>query len=258
MRAIWTGAIGFGLVNIPIRLYSAVQGSELNLDMLDKKDHSNIKFQRINEKTGKVVPYQNIVKGYKIEDHYVILSDEDFKKASPEKTKTIEIADFVKESEINPIYYESSYFLEPDKSGSRPYALLREALRKSGKVGVGTFVLRNKQSLGVVKVMEDVLVLHKIRFAEEIRSPEELNVPSRDAVKAPELKMALALIEQFTTKFDITAYKDTYTDELLKLIHAKDKGKKITPAKMDVVHNNSKDLMAQLKASLENKRKKAS
>jgi DNA end-binding protein Ku len=258
MRAIWTGAIGFGLVNIPIRLYSAVQASELNLDMLDKKDNSNIKFQRINERTGKVVNWQNIVRGYKLEDQYVVLTDEDFKKASPEKTKTIEITDFVKEQEIESIYYESSYFIEPDKSGARPYALLRDALMKSGKVGVARYVLRNKESLGVVKVLKDTLVLHKIRYAQELRDPSELNIPEKGSVKPAELKMALALIDQFTAKFDISKYEDTYTSELMKLIKAKAKGKKINTPKLNVVHSKSHDLMAQLKASLETKRKKAS
>jgi DNA end-binding protein Ku len=132
MRAIWTGAIGFGLVNIPVKLYSAVQGSELDLDMLDKKDLSNIKFQRINETTGKVVPYENIVRAYKLEGQYVVLNEDDFKKASPEKTKMIEIAQFVLEKDIDSIYYETPYYLEPEKPGVKAYALLRDALKKNG------------------------------------------------------------------------------------------------------------------------------
>src|SRR4030095_4856492 len=154
MRAIWTGAIGFGLVNIPVKLYSATQGSELDLDMLDSKDHSNIKFQRINANTGKVVPYENIVKAYNLEGQYVVLTDEDFKKASPEKTKMIEIAEFVEEKEVDSIYYETPYYLEPQKAGVKAYGLLRDALKKSGKTGLASFVLRTKESLGLIKVID--------------------------------------------------------------------------------------------------------
>src|SRR5215469_9218775 len=134
MRSIWTGAIGFGLVNIPIKLYSATQGSELDLDMLDKKDHANIRFKRVNEQTGKEVAWDNIVKGYKLDDRYVVLTDEDFQKASPEKSKIIEIKEFVLESEVDGIYYETPYYLEPEKSGGKAYILLRDALEKTGKV----------------------------------------------------------------------------------------------------------------------------
>src|SRR5687767_7692426 len=151
MRAIWSGAIGFGLVNIPVKLFSATQGSELDLDMLDKKDHANIKFQRINANTGKVVPYENIVRGYKLDGQYVVLTDEDFKKASPEKTKMIEIAEFVQEKDIDSMYYEAPYYLEPEKSGVKAYGLLRDALKKTGKAGLGTYVLRSKETLGLIK-----------------------------------------------------------------------------------------------------------
>jgi DNA end-binding protein Ku len=151
MRPIWTGAIGFGLVNIPVKIYSATQTSNLNLDMLDKKDHAHIKYQRVNENSGKEVPWGNIVKGYKYEGDYVILDDKDFEAASAKKTKTIEISDFVKEEEISSLYYETPYYLEPDKSGTRPYALLLEALKKTKKVGVSTFVMRNKEALAILR-----------------------------------------------------------------------------------------------------------
>lgn len=257
MRSIWTGSIGFGLVNIPVKMFSAVQASELNLDMLDKKDHANIKFQRINANSGKVVPYENIVRGYKVEGQYVVLEDEDFKKASPEKSKVIEIEQFVEEKEIDSMYYETPYYLEPDKSGVKPYGLLRDALKKSGKAGLGTYVMRTKQSLGLIKVINDALVLQKIRFAEEIRAMDDLNIPESNS-KPAELKMALALINQLTEKFNIDKYKDTYTEQLMKLINAKAKGKKFTAPAMRVVHSKSKDLMSQLKASLETKTRKAS
>lgn len=250
MRAIWTGSIGFGLVNIPVKIYSAVEDSTLDLDMLDKKDHSHIKFQRINEKTGKEVKWENIVKGYDLNGKYVILTDEDFQKASPEKTKHIEIMQFVEEAEINSMYYETPYYLAPEKTGTKAYALLRDALIKSGKAGVGTYVLRNKENIGLIKPSGDALVLNKIRFGEEIRSTEELKLPDT-APKPAELKMAMALIDQLTEKFDASKFRDTYTDELMKLIKAKAKGKTVTVQPLKVVHSRSKDLMSQLKASLE-------
>jgi len=257
MRAIWTGAIGFGLVNIPVKLFSAVQASELDLDMLDKNDNANIKFQRVNANTGKEVIWENIVRGYKIEDRYVVLDEEDFEKASPEKTKLIEISEFVDEKDIDSIYYETPYYLQPEKSGAKPYALLRDALKKTGKAGLGSYVLRNRESLVLIKAAGDLLILNKIRFQEEIRETDEIEVPSVK-IKPAEMNMAVQLIEQLTTNFDISRYKDTYNDKLLKLIMAKAKGKKPAEAKMEVVHSRSRDLMEQLKESLSAPKQKAS
>jgi DNA end-binding protein Ku len=257
MRAIWSGAIGFGLVNIPVKLFSAVQQSELDLDMLDKKDHANIKFQRVNANTGKEVKYENIVRGYKMDDKYVVVTDEDFKKASPEKTKIIEITEFVEEDEIDSIYYETPYYLQPEKSGAKAYALLRDALKKSKKVGIGTYVLRNRESLVTIKPLDDILLLNKIRFEQEIRDHDELTIPKAES-KANEVKMAMQLINQLTEKFDISKYKDTYSDNLMKLIKAKSKGKKITKSPLRVVHSTNRDLMEQLKASLQPSKRKAS
>jgi DNA end-binding protein Ku len=257
MRPIWTGAIGFGLVNIPVKIYSATESSNLDLDMLDKKDHAHIKYMRVNENSGKEVEWGNIVKGYKYNDDYVVLDDKDFEAASAKKTKTIEISDFVKEEEISSLYYETPYYLEPDKSGTRPYKLLLDALKKTKKVGVASFVMRNKEALAILRPDGDVIVLNKIRFEEEIRDPNELTLPKNAEVKPAELKMAITLIDQLTAKFDISKYKDTYNDELLKLIKAKAGGKKIKAPVMKVVHSKTKDLMDQLKASLDVKRKKS-
>jgi len=259
MRPLWTGAIGFGLVNIPVKLYSATESSNLDLDMLDKKDHSNIKFQRINEKTGKEVKWENIVKGYMIGSKYVVLDEKDFEKANAVKTKVIEISEFVDAGEINSVYYETPYYLAPDKSGVRPYALLREALLKTNKVGIATFVMRNKESLAILRAEDDVIILNRIRFAQEIRDTEELNLPKKSEVKPNELKMATTLINQLSGKFDISKYKDTYSAELMKVINAKAKGVAIKVPQMKVVHSKATDLMEQLKASLgTTKRKKAS
>ncbi|MCW3123969.1 MAG: Non-ous end joining protein Ku [Flavipsychrobacter sp.] len=259
MHAIWTGSIGFGLVNIPVRLFSATQESRLDLDMLDKHGHANIRYARINADSGKEVPWANIVKGYKYHDEYVVLTDTDFEKVSPKKSKMIDINEFVKEESIDTTYYETPYYLEPTKGGEKAYVLLREALKHSGKVALGAYVLRNKENLCLLKPQGDVILLLKIRFAEEIRDYEELNIPKDITVKAAELKMAQTLINQLTPKkFSMAKYKDTYDEELMKIIEAKAKGKKITTPKFKIVHNKSKDLMAQLKASLGTPKKKAS
>ena len=255
MRSLWTGAIGFGLVNIPIKLYSAVQDSELDLDMLDKKDHANIKFKRVNENTGKEVPWDNIVKGYNLDGKYVVLDDEDFKKAAPEKTKIIEIKEFIDASEIDSMFYEVPYYIEPDKSGSKAYVLLRDALEKTGKVGFGSFVMRNKEELTLIKPHKNILVLNRIRWAQEIRSTEEIKIPAA-ASKPAEMKMAIELIKQLSGPFDIGKYKDTYSNELLKLIKAKAKGGKQVKSPLHVVHSTkSTDLLSQLQASLKGKKK---
>ncbi|MFD0998313.1 Ku protein [Ohtaekwangia kribbensis] len=249
MKAIWTGAIGFGLVNIPVKLYSATQQSDLDLDLLDKKDHANIKFQRVNKETGKEVTWANIVKGYKYKGEYVVLDDKDFERASPRKSRMIEITDFVQEDEIDPVYYETPYYLEPERSGSRAYSLLHDALVKSEKAAVGSFVLRSKEHLCVLRASDKVIVLNRIRFAEEIRDTSELKLPA-GRPKAAELKMALSLIDQLTGPFKIDKFKDTYTGELRKLIKAKATGKKADYPKLKVTHRKSTDLMSQLKASL--------
>lgn len=258
MRSIWTGAIGFGLVNIPIKLFSATQESSLDLDMLDKKDHSNIHFMRVNEKTGKEVTWENIVKGYKIDDRYVILTDKDFEAANAVKTKLIEIAEFVKADQIDSMFYETPYYVVPEKSGMRAYALLRAALLKTNKAAVATFVMRNKETLAILRPTDDVIILNRIRFAQEIRSTDELDLPKKTEIKPAELKMAISLIDQLSKKFDISSYKDTYTAELMKVIKAKSKGAKPAAPHLRVVHNRATDLMSQLKASLKGKTKKAS
>jgi len=257
MRSIWKGSISFGLINIPVKIYTAVQESTLGLDMLDSKDHSNIRFKRVNENTGKEVEYKDIVKGYKLNGDYVILDDEDFKVADAVKSKTIEILNFVNQKEIDSIYYENPYYLEPEDQSMKAYALLRDSLKASGKVGVTTFVLRNKEALAILKPYEKVIVLNKIRFSQEIRATSELKLPEVSKAKSKEMEMANKLIDQLTENFDIAKYQDTYTAKLLNIIKSKSKGKKPVVPHMRVVHPQ-KDLMSMLKASLEGKKKKAS
>ncbi len=257
MRAIWNGAIGFGLVNIPVKMYSATESSSLDLDMLDKADLSNIKFKRVNEKTGKEVEWNNIVKGYKMDGRYIVLTDEDFDAASPEKSRVFSIQQFVDIDEIDSVYFETPYFLEPQKNGENAYSLLLEALKKTKKVGVGTFILRSKEILGIVKPYGDILIINKIRFPEELREHEELNIPEK-TVKPGELKMAITLIEQSSDKFDSEQYKDMYNADLMKIIEQKAKGKTPKLTVTEEESDNTIDLMAKLKASLEKTKKKVS
>jgi DNA end-binding protein Ku len=250
MKAIWKGSIGFGLVNIPVKLYSATQQSTLDLDMLDKRNMGKIHFQRVNEETGREVNWEDIGKAYKLNGKYIMLDDEDFENASPEKSKIIEVNNFVNESEVNTIYYENSYFAEPEKSGYKAYNLLREALSKTGKVGIAQFVLRTAEVLSVLKPYGKILVLSRIRFAEEIRDSGEIKAPTKSRVKTEELKMAVRLIEQYSQKFNISKFKDSYSASLLKVIKAKAKGKKFTQKTEEKKTSDSSDLMEILKASL--------
>ncbi|HEY9559272.1 MAG TPA: Ku protein [Anseongella sp.] len=255
MRAIWSGSIGFGLVNIPVKLFSASQSSKLDLDMLDRRDHSRIRYQRVNENTGKEVAWDDIVKGYMLNDDYIILEESDFEEASPEKTKTIDIRDFVKESEIDSMYFEAPYYVEPDKGGQKPYTLLLKALEKSGKAGLATFVMRNTESLAVLRPKEKTLVLNKLRFQEELRPVDKLDLPEKVKVKKEELDMALELIDRYTSKFDIRKFKDDYSHDLMKIIKAKAAGKRPAIRKLKVPKTKSDDLLAQLKASLKSGKK---
>ncbi|MFT3747552.1 MAG: Ku protein [Agriterribacter sp.] len=253
MKAIWTGAIGFGLVNIPVKLYAATEESNLDLDMLDKKDHSNIKFKRVNEKTGREVAWANIVKAYDYKGKYVVLDDKDFEKAIPEKSKLLAIDSFVKEEEIDSIYFETPYFLEPQKNGEAAYTLLVESLKKTKMCGVGTFVMRNREVLGILRPYENIILFQRIRYQSEIRKTTELSVPKR-TIKPAELKMAVSLINQLSEKFNIAAYKNTYAAKLMKIIEAKAKGKKVVTPELRVAHLKTDDLMEQLKASLTKKK----
>jgi len=255
MRSIWTGAIGFGLVNIPVKLYSATETSTLDLDMLDKKDHSHIRMVRVNENNGREVSWENIVKAYKYKDEYVVLTDADFEAASVEKSKIITIDGFAREDEIDSIYFETPYYVEPEESGSKAYALLREALLKTEKVGIATFVMRSRENLAILRATDDVIILNKIRFAEEIKDASALDLPSRTGISKDELEVAVSLINQLSEPFDISAYKDTYTDSLLKIIAAKAKGAKPKKPHLKIVHTKSSDLMEQLKASLKARKK---
>jgi len=254
MRSIWKGSIGFGLVSIPIKLYSAVQTSSLDLDMLDSRDHAHIKFQRVNENTKKEVPYDKIVKGYKYDDDYVIIEDADFEAAAPEKSKVIEIENFVDIASVNPMHYETSYYTEPETKNNKAYALLLAALKKSGKAGLARFVLRSTESLCIVHQVKDAIVVTRIRFEQQIRDQGELKLTDKVEVSKKELDMGLALINQYAEPLDLSKYKDEYHTELLKLIEAKAKGKRPTIKKLKPKAAKGDDLYDQLMNSLQVKK----
>ena len=257
MRPSWTGSIGFGLVNIPVKMYVATEESTLSFSQLHKDDHGKIRYKKINENTGKEVKQDEIVRGYQIGGHYVIVDDSDFEKAAPEKVDHLEIQQFVNEKDIDAVYFESPYYLAPDKTGVKAYNLLREALKKENKAALGPLVVRNKEWICLIKPLRNILVLHRLRFSDEIRSEKELVIPET-VLKPEEIKMATALISQLTKPFKAEEYRDTYTEKLLKLIEAKAKGKAV-PKTMKVVHSTTAvDLMSQLKASLKTPTKKAS
>lgn len=252
MRALWSGSISFGLVNIPVRLYSGVNPHEgIDLDMLHKDDHSPIRYARICRKDGEEVPWNDIVKGYEYRDgDYVVLTKKDMDSLDSEKTETIDIQHFVDENDIDIRYFEHPYYLEPVKGGDKAYALLHAALDQSGKVALAKFVIRQREHLGVIKPVGRALVLNQMRFPTDLREATELKFPREDAVTKEEVKVALKFISQETKRFIPEDYKDTFTEELEDLIEAKTKGKK--PAKHSAKHTEgtSKDLMAALKASL--------
>lgn len=257
MKSIWKGAINFGLVNIPIKLYSAVENSALDFDMLDKNDLAPIKFKRVNEHTQKEVVYADIVKGYFYNDQYVVLDEKDFEAAAPEKSKILELDQFVNISEIDSIYFSGTYYIEPEKSGVKAYSLLLESLQKSKKAGIGRFVLRTAESVVVVQPYKNLLIASKIHFSEEIRDSEELKI-GKSAINEKEVKMALSLIEQYSEPFDPAKFKNEYSADLLKIIEEKSKGKTVKPTPLKVTHNASDDLLEQLKASLSKGKKQAS
>ncbi len=254
MKSIWNGSISFGLVSIPIKMYSASEERRLDLDMLDVNDNARIRYKRVNENTGKEVEWKDIVKGFKKDDSYIILEDEDFESANMKKSKTIDIEEFVDDKEVSDLLFKKPYFLEPQKEGGKSYNLLRDALKKTKKMGVATFVMRQKENLSLVGVHKDALVLHVIRFADEIRDPSDLKLPSTKVSKK-EVDMALTLIENYSEPFKLDKYKDVYNKQLMKIINNKAKGKKTKAKKVDTTPTKASDLMAKLKASLEKKKK---
>jgi DNA end-binding protein Ku len=259
MRAIWSGAISFGLILIPVKLYTAVEEGGLDLDMLRKQDLCPIGYARVCRNTGEQVPYEDIVKGYQYKKgDYVVLEDEDFKRASVRKTQTIDIVEFVDHREIDAKLLAKPYYLEPTKQARKAYALLREALKKTGKVGVGRFVLRNREHLVTLKPEEDLIVLEQMRFVDEIKKPVGLDLPASDEASDREVEIAIKLIDQLTEPFRAEEFHDTYREELKRVIDEKARGKPLVDEEEKLVPTEVPDLMARLRESLEQARKKKS
>src|SRR5256714_3192926 len=210
-RALWKGSISFGLVNIPIELYTAVRNHRPKFRMLHAKDKSPVRFERVCIRDGKPVAWEDLVKGYEYEKgHFVVVTKEDFQAAALEKTRTVDILDFVKAEEIDDRFFETPYYLVPAKSGERAYALLREALRDSGRIGIAKFILRDAQHLAAVEVIQNAIVLTVMRFADEIVEPSQFEFPGASGFRKPELDMAKALVNSLAAEWDPAKYTDEY------------------------------------------------
>ncbi len=253
MRSIWNGSISFGLVSIPVKLFSGSEDRRLDLDMLDRRDKARIRYKRVNEKTGKEVAWEDIVKGFLKDEDYVVLEKDDFELANLKKSKTIDIEQFIETNEVADVLFKKPYFLKPQKEGGKSYNLLRDALKKTKKLGVATFVMRQKEHLSLLGVYKSALVLHVIRFQDEIRDPGLLELPS-DKVSKREVDMAISLIDQYTETFEFTKFKDIYNDQLIKIINNKSSGKAVKREEFKDQPTLADDLMAKLKASLEKRK----
>jgi DNA end-binding protein Ku len=257
-RSIWKGAIAFGLVNVPVELYSAVRDHRPKFRLLHAKDEGPVKYERVCQTEGKPVAWEDLVKGYEYaKGQFVVLTKDDFKTAALEKTKTIDILDFVTPEEVDERFFETPYYLQPGKGAERAYALLREAIRESGKIGVAKIILRDAQHLAAVEAIGDALVLTMMRFSDELADLKDFNFPHKAEIRPAELKMAQQLIDSLTSKWDPTKYTDEYKENLMRVINAKVKGKRpklqemaSTPQGAEVI-----DLMARLRASLEGRKK---
>ena len=253
MGAAWKGSISFGLVNIPVELRAAVQTDHVSFRMLHADDLAPVKYERVCSKDGEPVPWGEIVKGYEYaKGKFVILSDEDFRAAALASSKTIDILDFVRGEEIDPRFFDTPYYVVPAKGGEKPYALLREAIRTTGSVGVGKLTMHQKQHLAAIKTVGDAVMLETMRFANELVDTAELSFPSSELVRPQELKMAAQLVSNLAERFEPEKYTDDYRANLMKIIRAKMKGQKIEveePAEPE--STKVLDLMARLQASLE-------
>ena len=265
-RGLWKGAISFGLVNVPVELYSAQKRSaDFDLTMLDKRDLAPVGYKRVNKATGQEVPWDDVVKGYEYQDDkYVVLSEEDFRRANPEATKTVDILAFVDLRDIAPLYFETPYYLGPGKRGEKAYALLRDAIAKAGKAGIASVVIRTKQYLAALLPHGEALVLNTLRYHNELRSAEDLGIPEKlkgAKVGSKEIEMALRLIEDMADEWQPEKYHDTFHEDLLKRIEEKVKAgqtEEITePEKEEKASKGAEviDLMSLLKKSVEGSRK---
>jgi DNA end-binding protein Ku len=252
-RATWKGSLAFGLVNIPVELHTAVRDHRPRFRLLHAKDESPVHYERVCESEGKPVAWEDLVKGFEYEKgQFVVLTKDDFKTAALEKTRTIDILDFVDPKDVDERYFETPYYLLPGKGAERAYALLREAIRESGKVGVGKIILREAQHLAAVEVINDAIVLTMMRFADELADLSEFSFPSREGLRKPELGMARQLIDHLSAEWDPEKYSDEYRENLMRVIRAKIKGRSPKLEGREQARTaNVVDLMERLRASLE-------
>ncbi|MFZ0032990.1 MAG: Ku protein [Candidatus Cybelea sp.] len=257
-HAIWSGSINFGLVTIPVKLFTAVKTDELSFNMLHAKDEGRIKYERICSVDGRPVPWDEIVKGYEYEKgEYVLLTDDDFKKVNPEATQSVDILEFVELDKINPMYFDKPYYLEPTKQGRHAYALLRETLEHTHRVAVARVVVRTKEYIAAVKPIDGALVLELMHWASEIVSAESLEIPSRENLPEKEMQMARMLVDTMSVdEFEPEKFTNNYHDELLTMIEARANGKELPKAKKAPVRAKVVNLMDVLAQSLEESKKR--
>lgn len=254
MHTIWKGSISFGLVNIPIKLHSATEDKDIKLRNLHKECHSPLKYEKVCPVCEVEIKNEDIVRAYEYaKGKFVVLEDEDLEDLKKKnEDKAVEIIDFVKMNQIDPIYYERSYYMSPSEGGGKAYSLLRKALEESEKVGLAKIIIRSKEQLAVIRVFENTLVMETIHFPDEVRSAADVpNVPSEDKVTKKELDTAILLIEQLTTEFDPEKYTDDYRNALLELIESKRTGKEVVTPSEKEKKSNVTDLMAALQASID-------
>ena len=255
-RAIWTGSISFGLVNVPVKLYSAVEQKDISFHQFEEGSGARIRYKRVSEKSGREVPYEKIVKGYEVsKGNFVIVTPEELEEAEPESTRTIDVGDFVDLDEIDPIYYERTYYLAPEgsKGAQKAYTLLLEAMERKQKVGIGKFVMRTKQYLAAVRPLEGVLALSTMVFGDEVRDAKdikELSAAKKGDVGDREIKMAAQIIDSLSVEWDPSRYHDTYREKVLEIIERKAEGEDIVTQAADRKEAEVVDLMAALEASL--------
>lgn len=259
MKPLWEGAISFGLILIPVKLFKATEDRKPNFNLVREKDLCPIKYMRVCKLSGEEVPYNEIAKSYEYQKgDQIVLHDEDFKKAYTKRSENIEIVEFVDIAEIDSKYFEKPYYVEPEKGASKVYALLREALKRTKKAGLAKFTLHNLQHMGVLKVENNLLILNQIRFENEFRKPEGLKIPADEKISGKEIDTAIMLIDQLSSTFKPEDFKDTYSTEIKKMIKEKLKTGKITPIKEPEAKKPAGviDLMEKLKLSLEKAKEK--
>jgi DNA end-binding protein Ku len=261
MHTVWKGSISFGLVNIPVKLHAATENKDIKLRQLHKECHAPINYQKVCSDCKKEVQSEDIVKAYEYANNkFVVLDDEELKKLKKEnEEKAVEIIDFVKLEEIDPIYFERSYYMAPDSGGGKAYSLLRKALMESGRIGVAKIIIRSKEQLAVVRVYKETLVMETIHFPDEVRSVKDVpNIPSEQIVVQKELDTALLLVDQLTTTFEPEKYTDDYRTALMELIEEKKAGNNTVTAREEqpAVPSNVTDLMSALQASLDKTKNK--